>query len=71
MGSEKTGLWENKQRKELLDGYSVGNPRADMAKLNVPSWYDEKKINRAKELFRDNIGAKAGGTTFELRPYDE
>ncbi|GBN79686.1 hypothetical protein AVEN_120861-1, partial [Araneus ventricosus] len=57
MESEKTGLWENKRRKELSDGYSVGNARADIAKLNVPSWYDEKKINRAKELCRDNYTA--------------
>ncbi|GBM57709.1 hypothetical protein AVEN_222554-1 [Araneus ventricosus] len=78
MESDKTGLWENKQQKELLDGNSVGTPRADIAKLKVPSWYDEKKFNRAKELFRDNFtaqrlqsgevsGLEPDGSTFETR----
>ncbi|GBO31248.1 hypothetical protein AVEN_74695-1, partial [Araneus ventricosus] len=57
MEREKTGLWENKRRKELFDGYSVVTPGADIAKLKVPSWYDEKKIYRAKELYRDHFTA--------------
>ncbi|GBM81614.1 hypothetical protein AVEN_82344-1 [Araneus ventricosus] len=57
MEGRKKGLLENKRQKELLDDYSVGNPRAHIAKLSVPSWYDEKKFNRAKELYRDNFTA--------------
>ncbi|CAL1270238.1 unnamed protein product [Larinioides sclopetarius] len=53
MEREKMGLWENQRREELLDGDSIGTPGADIAKLEVPSWYDEKKFNRAKELYRD------------------
>ncbi|GIY33764.1 DUF2236 domain-containing protein [Caerostris darwini] len=57
MESEKSGLWETQRLEELKDGDFVGTPGADISKLEVPSWYDEKKFNRAKKVYSDYFAA--------------